>query len=208
MNRDEATYRHRTSTSTRIRAAKSMPSPGTRSGMPEIRSASPLSPRARAASTACCWVVPGGSRRPITPAKIRSVACPRIYGPTTARLTPATVSPSTVNVRRRSGPSRRSSRVADGQKSIDFSAGCPAVIIAPGPRIGAGRGGACWLIQGLRGIASAASEFVGWSCDGPGGLLRLHDLGVRRAAGQQRLVGAEADHLAVVQHHDLVGVDD
>jgi hypothetical protein len=83
----------------------------------------------------------------MTPAKIRLVACPRIFGPMTLKDTPPSVRTTTANAGTFSGPSRRSRRLAEGQKSIDFSAGMPALIMAPGPRIGicrgGGRGGAC-----------------------------------------------------------------
>src|SRR6187551_3553401 len=197
--------------STRESAPKSMPCPGM-TVMPDSRSANLSSPRARAASMACCWVMPAGSCPPMTPAKMRFVACPRIFGPMTLNDTLPSVRRSTANAGILSGPSRRSSRLAEGQKSIDFSTGMPAVTMAPGPRIGlgGGRGGACGVvIRGPRVNVSAASVFVGRnSCDRFRGELGLDDLGVRGAAGEQLVMGAEAHHGAVVDDQDLVGVDD
>ena len=63
-----------------VRAVKSMPGPGTTSIRASMSAKLSL-PAARAAATACSAVVPAGSCRPTTPAKIRSVAWPRIFGP-------------------------------------------------------------------------------------------------------------------------------
>lgn len=67
-------------------APKSMPCPGVKS-VPASMSAIPSWPRARSPSSACCLVVPAGISRPTIPANTRSVASPRIFGPTTAQPT-------------------------------------------------------------------------------------------------------------------------
>ena len=137
----DTTYSTSTTIRTCARASKSTPCPGV-TVIPDSRSAALSLPLARAASIACCWVMPAGSRRPMTPSKMIVVALPRSLGPSTARLTPATARTRTTVTSTRSGPSRRRSRRADGQKSIDFSAGMPALIAkAAGPRVGGGRCG-------------------------------------------------------------------
>ena len=80
----------------------------------------------------------------------------------------------------------------------DFSAGMPSTPIMPPPpgpsrpRGPSGRRDRC-----LRAHAATSHE-----------LLRLHDLGVGRARHEQLLVRADAHEPAVVEHDDLVGVDD
>ena len=58
-----------------------MPCPGTTWSMAASMSATESSPWARSASAACSWVTPAGIWAPKTPAKTRSVAPPRIFGP-------------------------------------------------------------------------------------------------------------------------------
>ena len=72
---------------------------------------------------------------PIRPAKIRSVASPRILGPTAVRTTLTTVSARTVYVLARSGRRRASSRLSEGQK---VSAFWPIIPPPIGPRPGPG----------------------------------------------------------------------
>ena len=103
--------------------------------MPASMSASLSSPRARSPATASALVVPAGSRRPNSPEKIRSVAWPRILGPTTLSPTLTTASSSTATAWPRSGPIRRASRLADGPKLIDF---WPTMPPPNGPRPGPG----------------------------------------------------------------------
>ena len=81
-------YRPSASSSVRPTAAKSTPTPGT-TFIRDSRSANVLSPRARAAATACSFVMPAGSCRPITPLNNRSVAWPRMRGPIDADRDPA-----------------------------------------------------------------------------------------------------------------------
>ena len=57
---------------------------------------------------------------PISPAKIRSVARPRIFGPTAVATTLARVRASTAYALCRSGRSRASSRLSEGQKLSAF----------------------------------------------------------------------------------------
>jgi hypothetical protein len=79
-------------------------------------------------------VVPGVSCWPITPAKMTSVAWPRIFGPITESPTLMTPRATTSTTSARSGASMPISRRADGPKSIDFSAGIPADAHAGPPR--------------------------------------------------------------------------
>ena len=133
-----------------------MPSPGM-TVMPESKLAKPSWPLALAASMAWSCVMPAGSCLPTTPEKMMSVAVPNKYGPTTLSPTPITVRTRTRDACSRSGRSWPSSRRADGQKSRDFSAGIPAAIAAPGPRIGGPAGRArCGL------LAHAAASAGSW----------------------------------------------
>ncbi len=145
------------SASRRASWAKSTPTPGV-TVIPEIRSACWSWPAARRASSACCWVMPGGSCWPTTPSKISVVAVPRRYGPSTDSATlivPSEITPAIVT---RSGRSRRSRRLRDPEKSFDFSAGTVSPAIGPprpgppppnpGPRIPAA-GGRPWPPMGM-----------------------------------------------------------
>ncbi|CAM5555023.1 hypothetical protein SGLAM104S_03204 [Streptomyces glaucescens] len=67
-------------------AVKSMPSPGVKSVERSMSAMSP-SPRSRIAWSTCSLVAPGSISRPTIPAKTRSVASPRIFGPATDRPT-------------------------------------------------------------------------------------------------------------------------
>ena len=67
-------------------AVKSTPAPGVRVMLASM-SACWVWPAARSASTACCWVRPGGICWLTTPSNRMSVALPRIFGPTTANET-------------------------------------------------------------------------------------------------------------------------
>ncbi|CAM5670692.1 hypothetical protein SCALM49S_08555 [Streptomyces californicus] len=112
-----------------------MPSPGVKS-TPESMSAIDPRPSARSASIACAFVVPSGIPRPTTPAKIRSVAMPRIFGPATDSATLTATAASIRYSDAFSCPNRLSSRLPDPLKSIDRSVGAPpAIIRPPGPAI-------------------------------------------------------------------------
>ena len=74
---------------------------------------------------------------------------------------------------------------------------CSAAGRADGLRV-AGRRAWAGAVVGLVRRAHAASLLA----------LRGDDLGVGRAVRQQLVVGAEADTAAVLEHQDLVGVDD
>ena len=83
-------------------------------------SASRASPDARTVSTASAGVIPGGSCRPKRPAKIRSVAPPRIRGATANSAVPSTPRATTAATLARSGRRRPSNRLAEGPKRIAF----------------------------------------------------------------------------------------
>ncbi len=119
-----AASRYSTSASSSVRptASKSTPTPGV-TFIRDNRSANMLSPRARAAATACSFVMPAGSCRPITPLNNRSVAWPRIRGPITPIAIPPTPSAITAEVNPRCGVSRFNSRIAVRRKSRDRSGG-------------------------------------------------------------------------------------
>ena len=119
-----AASRYSTSASSSVRptAAKSTPTPGV-TFIRDNRSANIPSPRARAAATACSLVMPVGSCRPITPLNNRSVAWPRIRGPTTPTAIPPMPSAITAEVKPRCGVSRFNSRIAVRRKSRDRSGG-------------------------------------------------------------------------------------
>ena len=70
-----------TNISTWPSAVKSMPWPGTTGPSRRACRRGCPGPRPAAPSAACCWVTPAGICVPKTPAKIRSVAPPRIFGP-------------------------------------------------------------------------------------------------------------------------------
>ncbi len=122
ITRAASRYRASASSSVRPIASKSTPRPGM-TFIPDSRSAKVPSPRARAASIACALVIPAGSSRPTTPLNSRSVACPRISGPTTPIAMPTTPSTSTIVVGSRCGVSRLTNRSAEPVKSLDRSAG-------------------------------------------------------------------------------------
>ncbi len=67
-------------------ASKSMPLPGVKSVLISMSAIRPR-PWARIWSRTCCLVAPAGICRPMMPEKTRSVARPRIFGPTTLRPT-------------------------------------------------------------------------------------------------------------------------
>ena len=101
----------------------------------------------------------------MTPAKITSVARPRIIGPITFSATEITPSTSTATTPKRSGRSRPTSRRADGPKSIAFSTGCPAPPhggpAAPALGRHAPRGGdRVRVLPGLRRRAHGASSLT------------------------------------------------
>ncbi len=111
-------YRTRASASVRRTAAKSTPWPGT-TFIPDSRSAKALSPRARAAATACALVIPAGRCRPMAPLNSRSVAWPRTRGMMTPMTVPVTASVSTPAASHRCGASRFIRRPVEPQKSRD-----------------------------------------------------------------------------------------
>ena len=179
-------YSPSASSSVRPTAPKSTPRPGT-TFMPDSRSANVLSPRARAAAMACSFVSPAGSWRPITPLNNRSVAWPRMRGPITPIAMPPTPSRITVAVSPRCGVSRLTSRIAEPLKSRDRSR------------------------RRLHDAADRARHrpaVIGRPPDSGAERLRVGELGVGRAVGQQRLVRSDAHHLAVVDDDDLVGLRD
>src|ERR1700682_2923207 len=215
-------YRPTASIRTEARAPKSMPWPGT-TGILAIRSARLLFPAARRAAIACSAVVPAGSRFPMTPVKMMSVASPMIFGPMTRKATLVTPSPMTATTFRRSGLRRLISRRTEGPKVMGFSAGMPPPPQGPppkGPRAG-GRGvgliaertlvGGRSLSRRGSGASGAAqrdgSSGIARSCGGRGGLAG-HDLDVRRTALEQLPMGAETDDGPVVKDDDLIGSRD
>ena len=167
-------------------------------------------PAARACAAACSPVIPAGSCLPMTPAKITSVARPRMHRPDhVQRHARSRRAPARATTPRRSGRSRPTSRRADGPKSIAFSTGCPA----PRPRrtaaaaLGGHAARGCDRVGVLR--RSDRRGFVGALMrPPPARVLRLDDLDVGRAGRQQLRVRALADDHAVVEHEDLVGVGD
>src|SRR3954470_23810586 len=205
--------------STDPRAPKSMPWPGT-TWLLVITLATLPCPAARAAAAACSVLSPAGSCRPRTPAKMMSVARPRIFGPATDRLTLVIASRTTPAIMPRSGARRPTSRRAEGPKVMAFAAGIPIAAIGPRPKPGpAGRGGGpagrsrvgdgrlMWGPPRRRGAPAESFRGVR-SCHGLHRVLGFDDLLVRRAAREQLVVGAGAGHPAVVQHDDLIGVGD
>ena len=148
------------------------------------------------------WEVDAAGLR--CPATMMSVAWPSTFGPSTVSVTLSTANESTSSTRARSGTSRRMSRRTALPKSFDFSAGIPAP-----PGRGPGPAG---IARPLRPWARPPPSPVGrWSsCRflpfGAAGRRRSR----RRSAQvrEQLAVGAEADALAVLEHQDLVGVDD
>ena len=99
-----------------------MPTPGTRSIL-AIMSAKFSWPWARSPSTNCSLVAPAGSCLPTTPAKITSMAWPRIRGAITFRTTATVTMASTAAIPARSGFSSPMSRFAEGQNCWAFLAG-------------------------------------------------------------------------------------
>src|SRR4051794_36084747 len=234
-----------------------MPRPGT-TCWASIRLPTPSWPAARALSAASRVVSPAGSCLPMIPAKIRSVAWPRIFGPTTFSATLTTPSAIVTATPARSGRSRAASRLADGPKFDAFSVGWPtpahggpplppratrilratSLLVAPGSdpscagaaapvpvlvpvlvsvlmlsllgALGAAPAGntpcSCCSVLGALGAAPAGNTPC--SCCGLHAELRLDDLDVGRGALQELLVGADADDGAVLQDHDLVGLED
>src|SRR6266540_991875 len=124
-----------------------MPRPGT-TCIELSMSASLPWPRWRRPATASALLVPAGSCAPTKPAKIRSVALPRILGPRTERITLTTASARVSTINARSGRKVRSSLRLEAPKSSAFSVDMPAVKAAgprpmppgagPGPRRGVG----------------------------------------------------------------------
>src|SRR3954452_1377380 len=203
--------------STDPRAPKSMPCPGT-TWLLVITLATLPCPEARAAAAACSVVSPAGSCRPRTPAKIRSVARPRIFGPATDRLTLVIASRTTPAIMPRSGARRPSSRRAEGPKVMAFAAGIPIAAIGPRPKPGpAGRGGGPAgrsrvgdgrLMRGSPQKRGAPAEhFRGVrSCHGLHRVLGFDDLLVRRAGREQLVVRARARHPGAGRAHALLSV--
>ena len=95
-----------------------MPLPGVKS-VPESMSAVPPLPRARIAARASAFVWPAGISRPMIPAKTRSVALPRIFGPSTDSATLTTPRESIAYIVPRSGLNCDRSRLPDPLKSIE-----------------------------------------------------------------------------------------
>ncbi|CAM5661096.1 hypothetical protein STENM223S_03368 [Streptomyces tendae] len=112
------------SSSTSPTAPKSMPCPGVKSVLRSMSATLP-SPRSRMAARTCSFVAPEGMSRPTMPAKTRSVARPRIFGPTTLRPTLTTTHASRVNSVARSGRNWATSRLPDPLKSIERWSGLP-----------------------------------------------------------------------------------
>ena len=156
------------------------------------------SPWSRSPSTACSLEIPAGSRSPKKPAKIRSVAWPRMRGPSAIKVVLQTASSTTPIARTRSGAIRRIIRLAEGPKVIAF---CPTWPPPIGPRPGPGP-------ATIRSVSFMRGRCRG----GHAALLRtelgLDDLLVRRVVGEQLVVRAATDHAAVLEHHDQVGVAD
>src|SRR5688572_24643603 len=198
---EATTYTARTSIRTSPTAAKSTPCPGTRLSVLAIRSACRTSPCARRASAACSCVVPSGMLRPRTPAKIRSVARPRIRGPIDISATLTTASSRTRTTLNRCGLSWWTSRFAEGPNALAFWPTMP-------PPIGPRPGPAPWVIR------SVSLSWPGLSADlvslmpPPRAQLGRDDLLVRRGVGEQLLVRAAVDDDAVLEHEDHVGVAD
>src|SRR5689334_7037228 len=205
-------------------AVKSMPIPGITSWA-TIRLATVFWPAARAPSAACWVVSPAGSCRPITPAKTRSVAWPRIFGPTTLRITLTTPSTTVTATPNFSGASRANSRFADGPKFDAFSVGCPMPAHG-GPPLPPRATRICRAVSFLDVRPSSAGFFsvstltlcllapsvrplrgtLSRSCRHT--QLRLNDFDVSGAALQELLMRADADDGAVLEHDDLVGLED
>ena len=101
---------------------KSMPAPGTTSILASM-SAKLSWPWERSPSMNCSLVAPAGSCLPTTPAKITSIAWPRILGAMTLRTTATVTMASTAVIPARSGFSSPMSRLAEGQKCWAFLAG-------------------------------------------------------------------------------------
>ncbi len=99
-------------------APKSMPLPGVKS-VPDSMSAMPSWPLACSPSSACCLVIPSGICRPTIPAKTRSVACPRIFGPITVQTTLPKTAATMPHSLARSCAICRSSRLPEPLKSRD-----------------------------------------------------------------------------------------
>src|SRR3954469_3614436 len=196
-----------------------MPCPGT-TWLLVITLATLSFPAARAAAAACSVVSPAGSCRPRTPAKMRSVARPRILGPATDRLTLVIASRTTPAIMPRSGARRPSSRRGEGTEVMAFTARIPIVGDGPRPKPGAaGRGGGPagrsrvgdgrLMRESPRKRGAPAERFRRVrSCHGLHRVLGFDDLLVRRAAREQLVVRAGAGHPSVVQHDDLIGVGD
>ncbi len=108
--------------------------------MPCIRSAILDCPAARIPARTDSLETPAGSFEPIKPEKIRSVARPKILGPTAVMTTLETESTKIRVTAARCGLSRASNRRAEGPKLVAFSAGAPICINGPrrtaaGPRL-------------------------------------------------------------------------
>src|SRR5690625_780385 len=200
---------HNRPKSTQPRAWKSIPSPGVMS-MVVTMSAIRSSPRSRSPSTTWCFDAPSGSCCAKNPLNTMSVACPRIFGPTTVNatlITPRTTMPASSA---RSAESSRSRRFVDALKFVGLAGGPPAP------------NGSCPLIVSPRVPTYESSARRRWCrCARPTtahrtlpsrsspvpllGQLRQHDLPVRHAVVHQRIVRTGADHAALVEHHDPVG---
>ena len=81
------------------------------------------------------FVAPSGISRPTTPANTRSVALPRIHGPSTDSPTLSTTHASIAYIVDVSGLNWASSRFPDALKSMEFWSGPPAIIRPIGPAI-------------------------------------------------------------------------
>ena len=140
-----------------------MPCPGMKSTLLS-RSAYPSCPLARRPSTTCSLVMPAGIWPPMTPAKMRSVARPRILGPIELSATLTTAKTSTTATLTRCGRRRPSRRLADGPKSSDFSAGWPIVMCGGPPRrAGPRRASAAFSSVGLDSLGhQAATSALRW----------------------------------------------
>ena len=162
-------------------------------------------PWARAPSTACCWVMPAGSCLQTMPSKMMLVALPRIFGPSTENTTLITPSSTTAISPRRSGlirPQQPAGGRPEVQRLLGGHADAAAERTAAAGTAAAGRRRELRPFRrapACVGVRHADTSALSWDS---------HDLGVRRAGLEQFVVPPAADDETVLQHDDLVGVDD